>query len=75
MEDISYWCTEIGAPILSILVINQRNNRPGKGFYKLYSELYGIPIRSLDKEAVFISEYKKVSKYKNWDDLKFYLGI
>ena len=61
--------------MLSTLVINQRNNRPGKGFYKLYSELYGIPIRSLDEEAVFISEYKKVSKYKNWDDLKFYLGI
>ena len=75
LGDISCWCTEIGAPMLSALVINQKNNRPGKGFYKLYAELYGVPVRSLDEDVVFVSEYEKVSEYPKWDDLKFYLGI
>lgn len=75
LGDISCWCLNIGAPMLSTLVINHNTNRPGKGFFKLYAELYGLPVRTLDEEQVFISEFHKVANYKNWDELKFYLGI
>ena len=32
LGDISCWCAEIGAPMLSAVVINNKSNRPGKGF-------------------------------------------
>ncbi len=75
LGDISCWCHDIGAPMLSILVINSSSNRPGKGFYKLYADLYGKNFRNLDEELVFVSEYQKVAGYKKWNNLKFYLGI
>lgn len=75
LGDISCWCEEIGAPMLSVLVINGNLNRPGKGFYKLYAELNNTSVRTLDEELVFISELQKVTNYRNWDELKFYLGI
>ena len=75
LGDISCWCNEIGAPMLSVLVINYNSNRPGKGFYRLYSELYGKTIKMVDEESAFITEYQKVARYHNWKELKFYLGI
>lgn len=75
LGDISCWCDEIGAPMISVMVINRNNNRPGKGFYKLYAELHGTSIRNMDEELTFISELKKVQKYRNWEEVKFYLGI
>ena len=75
LGDISCWCDEIGAPMLSALVINKNSNRPGKGFFRLYSYLYGIPVKSSDEDLVFVSELQKVMQYPNWGDLKFYLGI
>ena len=75
LGDISCWCEEIGAPMLSALVINGNSNRPGKGFFKLYAELHGMPMKQLDEEAVFVSEAHKVIKYRRWNKLKFYLGI
>lgn len=75
LGDISCWCNEIGAPMLSTLVINNSSNRPGKGYYKLYAELYGKSVRSLDEEQVFISEYQKVASYRGWEKFKYYLGI
>ena len=75
LGDISCWCDEIGAPMLSVLVYNRNNNRPGKGFYKLYAQLYGTTLKNVDEELAFVSELQKVIKYRNWKDLKFYLGI
>ena len=75
LGDISCWCAEIGAPMLSAVVINNKSNRPGKGFFRLYSEIYEENVKAADEERVFIEEYKKIIKYDHWDDLKLYLGI
>ena len=75
LGDISCWCEEIGAPMLSALVINGNSNRPGKGFFKLYAELHGLSMKQLDEESVFVSEAHKVIGYRRWNKLKFYLGI
>lgn len=75
LGDISCWCAVIGAPMLSVLVINGTSNRPGKGFFRLYADLHGLPVRAVDEEMAFVTEYKEVVKYGHWDDLKFYLGI
>ena len=75
LGDISCWCNEIGAPMLSALVINRKNNRPGKGFYKLYSELHETSLKNMDEELVFVYELKRIFNYHNWMDFKFYLGI
>ena len=75
LGDISCWCAEIGAPMLSTLVINGHTNRPGKGFFKLYAELHGVSVRQIDEDYVFVSEAQKVVKYRKWNKLKFYLGI
>ncbi len=61
--------------MLSVLVINKHENRPGKGFFRLYSDLHGMPVKSLDEELVFVTELKKVMKYRKWTELKYYLGI
>lgn len=75
LGDISCWCDNIGAPMISAMVISRNNNRPGKGFYKLYAELHGTSVKNLDEELTFISELKKVLNYPNWETVKFYLGI
>lgn len=75
LGDISCWCAEIGAPMLSTLVINSNSNRPGKGFFKLYAELHSVPLRNVDEELAFVTEYNEVASFNHWDDLKFYLGI
>ena len=61
--------------MLSALVINGNSNRPGKGFFKLYAELHGLPMKQLDEESVFVSEANNVIRYRKWNKLKFYLGI
>ena len=66
---------EIGAPMLSVLVINQNRNRPGKGFFKLYAYLHGLPMKAVDEETVFISEFNELVNYHHWDEVKFRLGI
>ena len=75
LGEISCWCEEIGAPMLTALVINGNSNRPGKGFFKLYAELHGLPMKQLDEESVFVSEANNVIRYRKWNKLKFYLGI
>ena len=75
LGDISYWCNEIGAPLLSVMVINKTRNRPGKGFFKLYADINDMSVRSIDEELIFITELRKVMEYRNWEKLKYYLGI
>ncbi len=75
LGDISVWSKEIGAPMLSVMVVNKETLRPGKGFFRLYTELYGVPVKANDEDVVFIGELNKVLRYKKWNELKFYLGI
>lgn len=75
LGDISCWCDEIGAPMLSVLVINKHDNRPGQGFFKLYAELHDMSMKSLDEELIFVSEFQKVSRYRDWKKLEAHLGI
>ena len=74
--DISCWCYEIDAPMLSALVINKDENMPGKGFFTLYAELNDIArVEDEDKLKIWIDEYRKVINYREWDNLLSYLGI
>ena len=73
--DLSVWCYEIGAPMISALIYNKESNFPGKGFFTLYSDLYGRGIKKGDEEKIFVNEVKKVFCYKRWDRLEHYLGL
>lgn len=73
--DLSVWCHEIGAPMISVLIYNKGSNIPGKGFFGLYSDLYGRGVKRGEEEKVFIDEVKKVFHYKRWDRLEHYLGL
>ena len=66
--------TNIHEDIVKVLLERLQKN-PGKGFYKLYAQLYGTTLKNVDEELAFVSELQKVIKYRNWKDLKFYLGI
>lgn len=70
LGDISTWCKQIDAPMLSVLVINKHENKPGHGFFLLYSDLYGRKGKKEDEDLIFIQELKKVQQYNHWDDLK-----
>ena len=71
--DLSAWCHEIGAPLISVMVINKEKFRPGDGFFKLYTELTGLKVE--DKEELFVKELKRVQKYERWDEFAEMLGI
>ena len=74
--DISFWCCEIGAPMLSALVVNKETSIPGKGFFTFYAELYDKGcIKEEKKFKVWMDEYNKVINYKDWDKLLEYMGI
>lgn len=73
--DLSVWCYEIGAPMISALIYNQGSNMPGKGFFRLYSDLYGRNVKTEDEEIVFVNEVNKVLRYRKWDKLEHYLGL
>ncbi len=73
--DLSVWCWEIGAPMISALIYNRESGIPGKGFFELYSDLYEKGVKKDDEDMIFVSEVKKVLEYKQWDKLEKYLGL
>lgn len=73
--DLSVWCHKIGAPMISSLIYNQASNMPGKGFFRLYSDLYDRNVKKEDEERVFVDEVNKVLHYRKWDRLEKYLGL
>lgn len=75
LGDLSIWCWEIGAPMISALVYNQGSNIPGKGFFRLYSDLYEHEVKKDEEAKVFITEVNKVLEYKYWNRLEEYLGL
>lgn len=73
--DLSIWCSDIDAPMISALIYNQRRNIPGKGFFRLFSDVYGRNVKKEEEELVFINELNKVLQYQTWDKLEEYLGL
>ena len=73
--DLFVWCHKIGAPMISALIYNQGSNMPGKGFFRLYSDLYDRNVKKEDEEKVFVDEVNKVLHYRKWDRLEKYLGL
>lgn len=73
LSDLSNWCHEFGAPMISVLVVNQREYMAGNGFFELYEQEYGIKV--VDKEKVFRDELKKVRSYDAWQEFAEYLGL
>lgn len=71
LGDLSVWCSEYGAPLISVLVVNSRAYIPGSGFFDLYEEEYGIKV--IDKETAFRDELEKVRLYEDWDGFAEYL--
>ena len=73
LGDLSVWAREMGAPMISVLVVNQKEFMPGNGFFDLYEEEYGKKV--VDKEAIFREELQKVRTYKDWDDFGRQFGL
>lgn len=73
LGDISEWCHEVGAPMISVIVVNQKNYMPGSGFFDLYKDLYGVEVT--DKEQVFREELAKVRSYDGWKEFAEELGL
>lgn len=70
LGDISSQCKDIGAPMLSVMVINKNENKPGSGFFRLYFDLYGRRVKKADEDMIFVKELKAVQRYKHWNQLK-----
>lgn len=73
LGDLSVWAREMGAPMISALVVNQKEFMPGSGFFGLYEEEYGKKV--VDKERIFREELQKVRTYKDWDDFGRQFGL
>lgn len=73
LGDLSVWAHEAGAPMISALVINQKDLMPGKGFFKLYAELTGKKVKN--ENEVFKTELIKVREYDKWEKFALSLGI
>ncbi len=73
LGDLSVWAYGEGAPLISALVINQKQTMPGKGFFDLYTELTGKKVKN--EFELFKSELKKVREFENWKDFALTLGI
>lgn|SRR5690554_3657098 len=73
LGDLSTWAHDEGAPLLSALVVNNKEYMPGNGFFDLYTELTGIKVAV--KDTVFESELKKVRVYKMRDIFALSFGL
>lgn len=65
LDSINRWCDSMGAPMISVIVINHAEGRPGIGFYQLYEELKNTTVSS-DREKIYLKEWKKVRNYPQW---------
>ena len=70
LDSINRWCDYYyNAPMISVIVINHAEGRPGDGFYKLYQDIKGNKVDDLHKNEIFSNEWKKVRDYQEWDKL------
>ena len=60
LEAVSRLEHEHGRPMLSVLVVRRRDNRPGEGFYGLARSLGW---RVDDEEQFFANEHRRVTEY------------
>lgn len=67
--ELSAICYRIGLPLISCIVINKDQLKPGLGFFKLYSDLTGRKLKKEDSDKIWIEESKKCFRCKNWNKL------
>ena len=73
LGDLSEFCYENKLPLISAMVVNEKEYMPGAGFFRLYTDLTGKEVE--DKNELFKSELKKVREYDNWNKLINLLGL
>lgn len=71
--DLSVFCFKNDMPLISAMVINIEDNRPGDGFYfadGLYEDSRGVKVNSEDdKLMAYLSEWNLIKQYKDWSKL------
>lgn len=71
---ISRKCHELGLPLLSVLVVNQKTREPGIGFNELCNELQVHPELMNDADAQSIACINDVRACSDWSALERYLA-
>ena len=74
---ISEICYELGLPMLSMIVVNNKTQMPGDGFYKLYDKLHdthyaGNPVF---EEKIRNQIKNEILNCKDWNKLTNFMGI
>ena len=65
LGQLSDFCRVHGMPLLTVIVVNQTNLRPGDGFFR-----YFFPhVEKENWDAIFVEEYKAVLGFKQWSRL------
>ena len=65
LGQLSDFCRDHGMPLLTVIVVNQANCRPGAGFFK-----YFFPhVEKENWDEIFVTEYQAVLDFKHWHRL------
>lgn len=67
--ELSIICYSIGLPLISCIVINSNDLKPGSGFFKLYGDLTGRKLKDEEWDIIWLEESKKCFQCKDWDKL------
>jgi len=59
----------IGLPLISCIVINMEDLKPGPGFFKLYSDLTGKKLKRQEWDIIWLEESNKCFQCKDWEKL------
>lgn len=66
---LSTYCNDLGLPLISVIVVGKKDDKPGKGFFSLRKQLRGNNQNKNDEEIIKY-EMEEVKKCKKWYKLE-----
>lgn len=71
LGNLSDQCAEMGLPLISTIVVNKDTMQPGAGYFN-----YFFPgTKELQRIDIFIEQYDRVKKCRDWTPLAKRLGL